>query len=184
MKEFPCIIATIVTLAAASSLPARAMDENTRKILVGAAAIAGIEAIAHSQHHHDNGKHHQDEKREAEFERGDRDVLQNARFNNYSNQNNYVQGCNSGIDERQAHVRHNQSNRWESNQHAASNYLLHKGALAVADHFEVNPNHVIPQESTRLDLHEYKVRRKHGRHRPASCRIGENGRVEKVKNIS
>ena len=175
-------ITIVIALAAACSQSALGMDEDTQKVLIGAAAVAGIAAIAHSHHHHDSGKHHQDEKHEAVFERGYRDGLQNARYNNYTNDDAYTQGYNAGIDERQAHVHHNQPNRWPEEQHAASNYLMHTCALAVARHFDVNPGHVIPQESTRKDHHEYQIRLKYGHHRHAICRIRENGEVKRIKD--
>lgn len=182
MFVIPRTFAIGVALAALSSQSVLGMDDDTKKVLVGAAAIAGIAAIAHSQHHHDSGKHHRDEKHEAVFERGYRDGLQNARFNNYTNDNAYAQGYNAGSDERQAHVYHNQPNRWPDEHHAASSYLLHRCALAVADRFDVNPNHVIPQSSTRKDHHEYKVRLKYGHHRHATCRINDNGKVDHIKD--
>jgi hypothetical protein len=163
-------------------MPIRAMDDDTKKILAGAAAIAGIAALAHSQHHHDDGKHHKDEQREAEFERGYRDGLQNARFNDYSQSKNYAKGYDAGMDERQAHIYHNQPNRWQPEQHAASNYLQHRCALAVADRFDVGPNHVTPLDSKRLDKNEYKIKLRYGHHRHAVCRIREDGRIEHIAN--
>ncbi|MEH6609048.1 MAG: hypothetical protein V7696_06735 [Halioglobus sp.] len=173
----PLLVASTMAIAS----PTYAIDDNAQKVLIGAAAVAGIAAIIHSQHHHDDSKHHHDEKREAAFERGYRDGLQNARYNDYKDQNEYLKGYNAGIDERQAHVHHNQQNRWEPDRHAASNQLMHQCAVATAHHFDVSPGHVTPISSEKKDHHLYKIKLKYGHHKLAYCSIHKNGEIKKIK---
>lgn len=159
-----------------------AMDDNTKKTLAAAAAVAGVAAIVHSQHHHDDSKHHHDEKQEAAFERGYRDGLQNARYNDYKDEKAYRKGYDAGIEERQAHVHHNQPNRWDEGKHHAPHKLMHQCAAATARHFDVAPGHVTPLESHKVDHHHlYKITLKYGHHKQAVCSIHENGDIEKIK---
>ena len=161
--------------------PAQGMDDDTKKLLAGAAAVAGVAAIVHSQHHHDDSKHHRDEKQEAAFERGYRDGLYHARYNDHHDSRAYRKGYDAGAEERLAGVRHNQPNRWEQDQHGAPNYMLHTCAVAVARAFDVREGHVTPLNSHRADKHGYSVRLKYGHHKQAICHITEHGRVSEIR---
>lgn len=68
------------------------------KVAVGAAALLGIAALAHKSHHRDDRNYN--EQQTADFERGYRDGLYNNSFNNYSNNREYSDGYNKGVDER------------------------------------------------------------------------------------
>ena len=177
-----CLLHLFATILLVSALPSPAVDDSTKKVLAGAAAAAGIAAIIHSQHHHDDSKHHHDQQREAVFERGYRDGLQNARFNDYKDEKEYRKGYDAGIEERQAHIYHNQPNRWEEDRHHAPQNLMHTCALATARHFDLSPGHVTPLSSKKTDHHHlYKITVKYGHHKQAICSIHENGKVEKIK---
>lgn len=67
---------------------------------VGAAAVIGAIAIAHKAHQHEDEKHYDDPKREAEFDRGYRDGLYNNSFHDYSNAKEYRDGYSAGVNQR------------------------------------------------------------------------------------
>lgn len=69
------------------------------KVALGAAALIGVAMLAHQSHHRD-GKHGQDEKSVAEFDRGYRDGLHHERYHNYDNTNAYSDGYNAGQQDR------------------------------------------------------------------------------------
>lgn len=67
--------------------------------VAGAAAILGIVALASKSHH--RGDANYDERGTAEFERGHRDGLYNHAYHNYSRDDAYSRGFESGVRERE-----------------------------------------------------------------------------------
>ena len=57
--------------------------------------------MTHNSEHHDDETHYDDRHDEEEFERGHRDGLYNHSFNNYNRTDTYIQGYNSGVDQRE-----------------------------------------------------------------------------------
>ena len=78
---------------------ASSSDNTAAAVAIGAAAIIGAAALAHNSHHRD-GKHDQDSKSVAEFDRGYRDGLYNQPYHNYSNTTSYSEGYNAGNTDR------------------------------------------------------------------------------------
>ncbi|MCF8826468.1 hypothetical protein [Xanthomonas campestris] len=72
------------------------------KTAVAAAAILGIAALAHHAHQHEDGKHKDDARREAEYERGYRDALHGYRAD--ADSGAYSDGYGAGLRERSAQV--------------------------------------------------------------------------------
>ncbi len=60
--------------------------------------MLGIVALAHKSHHRDDQNY--DERQTADFERGFRDGQYNHHFSNYSNSQEYTNGYNRGVEER------------------------------------------------------------------------------------
>ena len=84
-------------------------------IAAGAAAlVGGIIAISNKSHHHDDNKHHDDEELEAAFERGYRDGIHHARYDNIYNESDqaeqYSKGYNSGQKQRSYNIEHHSGN--------------------------------------------------------------------------
>ncbi len=67
---------------------------------IGAAAIFGIAALAHSAHHHGAPDHDDDPRHEADDERGDRDALHGYRAD--SDRRGGADGHGAGLRERSA----------------------------------------------------------------------------------
>ena len=73
-------------------------NDKAAVIAIGAAALIGG-LLAHKSHHRD-GKHGDDSRSVAEFERGYRDGLHREDYHNYNNSDAYTDGYNKGVDER------------------------------------------------------------------------------------
>ncbi|MFM9979228.1 MAG: hypothetical protein ACKVOP_14435 [Sphingomonadaceae bacterium] len=67
--------------------------------VAGAAALIGVLALTHKSHDR-NDQQYQNANDYAEFERGHRDGLYNHAFSNYNNSSVYVNGYQSGVNER------------------------------------------------------------------------------------
>lgn len=65
--------------------------------VVGAAAILGAIALAHRSHDHDNDRHYDDARDEAQYERGYRDGLYNQTYHNYDRSQSYTSGYENGV---------------------------------------------------------------------------------------
>ena len=74
-------------------------NDKAAAIAIGAAALLGVAALMHQSHQRD-GKHGDDQKSVAEFERGYRDGLHHERYHNYQNTTAYSDGYNAGQQER------------------------------------------------------------------------------------
>jgi hypothetical protein len=74
-------------------------NNNAAAIAVGAAALIGVAALAHQSHDRD-GKHDNDSKSVAEFDRGYRDGLHHEGYHNYNNTPAYSDGYSTGQRER------------------------------------------------------------------------------------
>ena len=72
------------------------------KVAVAAAAILGIAALAHQAHHHDDGDHADDARREANYERGYRDAVHG--YDADADQGAYSDGYGAGLRERSKQV--------------------------------------------------------------------------------
>ncbi|MBY8824993.1 hypothetical protein [Sphingomonas colocasiae] len=62
-----------------------------------AAALIGVAALAHKSHHHDDGNHYDNDRSEADFERGHRDGLYGQSYQNFGRSDPYVRGYESGV---------------------------------------------------------------------------------------
>jgi hypothetical protein len=62
-----------------------------------AAALIGVAALAHKSHHHDDGNHYNDDRSEADFERGHRDGLYGQSYQNFGRADPYARGYESGV---------------------------------------------------------------------------------------
>jgi len=71
---------------------------------VGAALLGAL--LSHKSHHHDDNKHAEDQKAEADYERGYNDGLHNAAYHNYDRSEAYSTGYTAGVDEREANLSH------------------------------------------------------------------------------
>jgi len=72
--------------------------------LAGAALLGAL--LSHKSHHHEDGKHSDDAKAEAEYDRGYTDGLHNAAYHNYDRTDAYSSGYTAGVDERNANLSH------------------------------------------------------------------------------
>jgi len=72
---------------------------------IAAAAILGVAALAHKSHERD-GRHGQDSKSVAEFDRGYRDGLYHQSYHNYNNTQAYSDGYNEGQQKRHKETRY------------------------------------------------------------------------------
>lgn len=86
-------------------------------IAIGAAALIGAAVLAHQSHERD-GKHGENSRSVAEFDRGYRDGLHHERYHNYSNTTAYSDGYNTGQQERDGQTRHRSRNGHHSGYHA------------------------------------------------------------------
>ncbi|SOC39949.1 hypothetical protein SAMN05892877_106275 [Rhizobium subbaraonis] len=98
---------SIVALAASTAGAESSKDKHRRHqqeaaaAVIGAAAILGLGALAHSSDHHDNGNHYSDAGAEAWFEEGYRDGLYGTPYNTGAPSEAYAPGYNAGISERE-----------------------------------------------------------------------------------
>ena len=68
---------------------------------VAVAALIGAIALAHKSHNHDDGKHYDDDKTDAVYERGFRDGLYNQSYHNYDRADAYSRGYEAGTRQRE-----------------------------------------------------------------------------------
>jgi len=126
--QIPAVIA--LSCALVIPAPAKAADgKNTRAVAaaVAAAAIIGLAvSAAHHHGHYENGSEYDDPRDSAEFDRGYRDGLHDARRNNYNRTEAYRDGYRAGKDERELRISHNQSNRWEPGRHVADSNMMYR----------------------------------------------------------
>ena len=69
-------------------------------VALGAAALIGAVALAHNSHQHKDGKHYDDNGKEADYERGYRDGMYSTGYHNYSHSNAYSDGYEAGARQR------------------------------------------------------------------------------------
>ncbi|ALE17234.1 hypothetical protein AMC99_01946 [Altererythrobacter epoxidivorans] len=80
-------------------------DAGAAVAAVAGAAILGA-LLSHKSHHHEDDKHKADAAAEAQYERGYTDGLHNASYHNYDRSDDYANGYNAGVSERNANLRH------------------------------------------------------------------------------
>ncbi|MGP1283328.1 MAG: hypothetical protein ACTS1X_10165 [Parasphingopyxis sp.] len=80
-------------------------------VAIGAAALIGGLLLSHRSHHHDDDRHHDDEQREASYERGYRDGLYNQAYHNYGRSDDYADGYEAGVRQREHNTPHRQQHR-------------------------------------------------------------------------
>lgn len=75
---------------------------NTGAIVAGAAAVAiiGALALSHKSHNHSDGRHYDNDRQEADYERGYRDGLYNQSYHNYDRSEPYSRGYEAGGEQR------------------------------------------------------------------------------------
>ncbi|WP_394730598.1 hypothetical protein [Altererythrobacter sp. GH1-8] len=73
-------------------------------VIAGAALLGAL--VSHKSHHHEDRNHHEDQKAEADYERGYTDGLHNAAYHNYDRSDAYSSGYTAGVDEREAKLSH------------------------------------------------------------------------------
>lgn len=95
-------------------------NDKAAAIAIGAAALIGAAVLAHQSHHRD-GKHDQDEKSVAEFDRGYRDGLHHERYHNYNDTAAYSDGYDAGQRQRDEQLRHHRSDSTLPPPHVAIN---------------------------------------------------------------
>ena len=160
---------------------ASAMDDDARKALIAAAAIAGVAAIAHHNKNHSDGKHNNNADYEAEFERGFRDGKYHADFNNYNDSEAYSDGYDSGRHDRNVQLAHNQRNYWEEDRHAGPE-KPRKGCIReAADRWYVPRRDITPTSSRKAGDNRWEVIVSAGYHR-ATCVASKNGQVRSFED--
>ena len=80
-------------------------DAGAAVAAVAGAAILGA-LLSHKSHHHEDDKHKAEAAAEAQYERGYTDGLHNASYHNYDRSDDYANGYNAGVSERNANLRH------------------------------------------------------------------------------
>jgi len=75
-------------------------------VAIGAAALIGGLLLAHKSHDHDERKHSDDSKYEAEYDRGYADGLHNFAYHNYDRSDAYSSGYTAGAEEREERGSH------------------------------------------------------------------------------
>ncbi len=182
MKASQWIAAGVIS-ALAFTQPVQAKDKDTEKALLAAAAIAGIAALAHNSKHHRSGSHTSDSQWEHDFDRGHRDALHGARYNNYNQSEAYKEGFESGRVERANQLNYNQSNHWQTNQHNSPSLARRACIGEASSQWGINPRQVSAMDSSPKGNHSYKVKVTSGYHH-ASCEATEGGSVTKFKDKS
>ncbi len=84
--------------------------ENTRNDANAAAAVVGVAllaaALSHKSSHHDNQTHTSDTSGEVQFDRGYNDGLHGVPYNNYDRSDQYADGYDAGVSQRDTNTRH------------------------------------------------------------------------------
>jgi len=123
-------------------------DGNGTKAAIAAAALLGIAALSHHDGHYQEGTRYHRHEDKAEFERGYRDGLHNARQNDYNRTRAYRDGFKAGQHERDQRISHNQPNRWERNHHVADGRMKHKACHEAEKHWGLPRGSATPVSST------------------------------------
>lgn len=182
MKATKFIVAGVIA-ALAFNAPVQAKSDDTKKALLAAAAIAGLAALAHNSKHHKSGSHNNDAQWEHDFDRGHRDAMHGARYNNHNQSEAYKEGFESGRVERSNQLNYNQSNHWQTNQHQSPSLARRACIGEASSQWGINPRQVSAMDSSPKGKHQYKVKVTSGYHH-ATCVASEQGNVSKFKDKS
>jgi hypothetical protein len=177
LRNFLILFSLLCAAALALPRPALAMDDDAQKALIAAAAIAGVAALVHHNKNHDDGKHKNEADYEAEYERGYRDGLYSAAFNNYNRSDAYSSGFDAGLHERNVRVKHNQSNNWEADRHDSPNEAQVGCIREASSRWGINRYDITPTSSRKTDKRTYEVIISAGYHR-ATCGANAKGVVK------
>lgn len=169
-----------VTCSMIAPAPVKAEDgKNTRTAAaaIAAAALIGIAASSHHDGHYEDGRGYEDPKDHAEFERGYRDGLHNASYNDYNRTEAYRKGWKAGLHERDQRISHNQPNHWEEGRHAADSRMQHRAAREGDRYWNLPRGSSVPVSSTYNDEKErFRVVVAAG-YRKGVCVLNRNGDV-------
>lgn len=123
-------------------------DGDGTAAVIAAAALLGIAALSHHDGHYEEGKRYDDHREKAEFERGYRDGLHNARQNDYNRTQAYRDGFKSGQHERDLRISHNQRNQWKEDRHAADGRMKRKALHEAEKYWGIARGSATPVSST------------------------------------
>lgn len=146
---------------------------------VAAAAILGIAALIHHEKSH-KGKPPDDPRRLAEHERGYRDGLYNAPYNNGERDDDYQAGYDAGINERTNHLIQNQRQDWVE-RHGAPAELQTACAAEADRYWRVRAGTSVPLSSKATGSGMFEVRMAAGWQR-GTCTVAEGGDVKRIMN--
>jgi hypothetical protein len=147
---------------------------------LAAAAILGIAALASHDKHH-KGTPPDDPKRLAEHERGYRDGLHSAPFNDYRDSADYRAGFDAGVEQRGHVVSHNQRQRWDDGRHGAPAELMMACANEADRYWRLPSGSAVPKNSRATGSGMYEVKLAAGWQR-GTCTVDENGSVKSIMN--
>ena len=157
-------------------------SDNKRNALLAAAAIAGVAALAHHHQNHDDGEHYDSVDREAEYERGYRDGLHHAGFNNFNNSSAYSQGFDAGNHDRNVQVSHNRHNEWDSGRHGSPAEARQACIREAAGSLNVRPDQVTATSSREHKDGRHDVIVSAGYHR-MQCEVDNRGQIRSLKDL-
>lgn len=169
-----------VTCSMIAPAPVKAEDgKNTRTAAaaIAAAALIGIAASSHHDGHYPEGRRYDRHEEKAEFERGYRDGVHYAPYNDYNKSQAYRDGWKAGLHERDQRISHNQSNQWEEGRHAADSRMQHKAAREGDRYWNLPRGSAIPVRSSYNEKNgNYRVVVAAG-YRKGVCVFDRNGEV-------
>ena len=166
MTRFACIIgATAMTACAAATSAAASDAEKAAAIAAGAIAILGVAALAHHEHHYDEGWRPSNEHETAMFEAGYRDGLHGAEFDTGYRARAYSEGYSAGSQERDnglAHRRH-RADVQAGRRHALPDLARRACVGEVAGSFNVRPHDVHVVKFVKVNNRTYDIEAAVGR---------------------
>jgi opacity protein-like surface antigen len=178
--EFNCVVdGRSVQDVSINRLSGDNRSSNAAGAVIAAAAILGIAALAHHEKTH-RGPPPDDANRLAEHERGYRDGLYNAPYNNYSRNDDYQGGYDAGVNERTNYVAHNQRNQW-GGRHGAPAEVQMACASEADRYWRVRPGTTVPLSSKSTGSGMYEVSLSAGWQR-GTCTVTERGDVKSIMN--
>jgi hypothetical protein len=176
------VVVSVASVCLCLSPQSSRANDDGKKVLLAAAAIAGVAALAHHNKNHEDGNHYNDANAEAEYERGYNDGLYAADYNNHNRTDAYSNGFDAGNHDRNVRVSHQQNNRWSDDRHDSPDTARRACIGEASSRWQIDPRDIVATSSRSTGNNEYEVTVSAGYHR-SNCGATGDGRFHWIEDL-